>query len=100
MISITAVAQLIGHGTAPFTPVQWVNWGVVVLACCLATSVDVRCRRIPNKLTGPMMLTGIIWWLCVGGIGGLGDSLGGMGMASLMFASPTPPPPNSSNRKD
>ena len=62
-----------------------VGWGVVIAACCVATRIDVRCRRIPNKLTFPLLLGGLLWGLLVGGIGGLGQSLGGMIVAGLPF---------------
>jgi prepilin peptidase CpaA len=62
-----------------------VSWATVIAACCAATSVDVRCRRIPNKLTFPLLLAGLFWWLINGGLGGLGDSLGGMAIAGLPF---------------
>jgi len=71
--------------TSPFANLQWLNWAIVIIACCFAVKVDVRCRKIPNKLTGPMMLAGIIWWLITAGLGGLGDSFGGMAVAGLPF---------------
>ena len=62
-----------------------VKWGVVIAACCVAARIDVRWRRISNKLTFPLLATGILWWLVVGGIDGLGTSLGGMAVAGLPF---------------
>src|SRR5256885_1361252 len=62
-----------------------VKWGVVIAACCAAARIDVRCRRIPNKLTFPLLTSGLLCWLVVGGIEGLGTSLGGMAVAGLPF---------------
>jgi len=61
--------------------VQW----VVVIGCCIAAAVtDLRSRRIPNVLTGPMFLAGLAWSLAVGGWSGLGDSA----LAALVLAIP------------
>lgn len=61
------------------------NWAVVIAACCVATIIDVRCRRIPNKLTGPLLLAGYAWWTLVRGFDGLGEAFGGMLVAGLPF---------------
>jgi len=53
---------------------QALHWGVVI-ACCIAAAVsDLRSRRIPNLLTGPMFLAGLAWSMATGGLAGLGDS--------------------------
>jgi len=83
MWSTLAAATHVANEGTPL--VTLVTWAAVIGACCAATSVDVRCRRIPNKLTFPMLLAGLIWWLITGGISGLGDSLGGMAIAGLPF---------------
>src|SRR5687767_14629109 len=71
-----------GPGIDAFTAVIWM---VVIAGSFLAVTVDVRCRRIPNKLTLPLWAAGVTVWLITGGIGGLGDSLGGMAIAGLPF---------------
>jgi prepilin peptidase CpaA len=67
---------------ASFAAVAWI---VVIAASCVAVSVDVRFRRIPNKLTLPLWAGGLAVWLIQMGIGGLGESLGGMAIAGLPF---------------
>src|SRR5947207_5582683 len=62
-----------------------VKWVVVIAACCLASIIDVRVRRIPNQLTVPLFLSGLIFWLVAGGFEGLGQSLGGVAVAGLPF---------------
>ena len=65
--------------------VPMVNWIVVIAACCFAVVIDVQCRRIPNKLTFPLLFAGIIWSVIYGGASGLGQALGGMLIAGLPF---------------
>src|SRR5688500_16928648 len=62
-----------------------INWFVVISACCFAVSVDVRVRRIPNKLTFPLWLAGIVWWTATAQLSGLGETFGGMAIAGLPF---------------
>jgi prepilin peptidase CpaA len=38
-----------------------VSWGVPIAAAAVAAVSDVRHRRIPNLLTGPLLLAGILW---------------------------------------
>lgn len=52
-----------------------VVWAVAVVASAWAAWVDVRTHRIPNILTGPLWLGGIVWSTWVGGWMGLGESL-------------------------
>jgi prepilin peptidase CpaA len=65
--------------------VKVIGWAVVIAACCYAVTVDVRVRRIPNKLTFPLWLAGILFWLVTGGFAGLGEAFGGMAIAGLPF---------------
>jgi prepilin peptidase CpaA len=62
-----------------------INWAVVIAACCAAVSVDIRVRRIPNKLTFPLWLAGILWWVATSQLSGLGETFGGMAIAGLPF---------------
>src|SRR5439155_16769138 len=62
-----------------------VNWGVVIAACCCATVVDMRSRRIPNNLTLPLWAAGLAWSIITAGSAGLGESLWGMAIAGLPF---------------
>ena len=62
-----------------------IQWGVVIGASLVAALWDVRTRRIPNKLTGSLLVSGIAWHAWVGGLPGVGDSLLGCFVASLPF---------------
>lgn len=62
---------------------QWVQWAVVVGGSLAAAFTDVRGRRIPNWLTGPLLLSGLVWAFWIGGPGGLGESL--LGCVTLAF---------------
>ena len=65
-------------------PIPALQWGTVLGAALVAAFWDLRSRRIPNLLTGPLLLCG--WcqsvWLC--GAHGLLDSF----VASLLLATP------------
>jgi prepilin peptidase CpaA len=61
------------------------KWIVVIAACAGACTVDVRVRRIPNRLTVPLFLVGLLCSLIAGGWDGLGGSLGGVAVAGLPF---------------
>ena len=81
--------------------VSFVSWGVPIAAALVAACLDVRCRRIPNLLTGPLLLAGIAWGIATNGpsypfigllVAGLPYVLlwlvggGGAGDAKLMMA--------------
>lgn len=56
------------HGMLPL------QWGVVISASLVAAVIDLRERRIPNRLTGPLVLGGFVWAAVVGGPGGVADA--------------------------
>jgi len=62
-----------------------VQWGVVIGASLAAALWDVRSRRIPNALTGSLLLSGIAWNVWFGGLPGMADSLLGCFVAALPF---------------
>jgi len=62
---------------------QWVQWSVVVGVSLVAAFFDARRRRIPNRLTGPLLLSGLIWAVCVAGTAGLADALVGCMLMAL-----------------
>ena len=63
----------------------WVAPCVVVLTA-LATRADVRARKIPNHLTGPAMLLGLLSHMVLGGTEGfLGSALGLLVGGALLF---------------
>jgi prepilin peptidase CpaA len=61
-----------------------IHWGVVICCCLAAAITDIRSRRIPNVLTGPMFLGGVAFGFWYGGLSGLGDSA----LAALVLAIP------------
>jgi prepilin peptidase CpaA len=61
-----------------------VQWSVIVGCSLFAAITDLRSRRIPNALTGPMFLAGLIWSGYAGGLGGFGDAF----MAAIALAAP------------
>ena len=88
MLPLAAISHVLNDGTTDPSfgaTVTLVSWSVVICACVVATSVDVRVRKIPNKLTFPLWGAGLIFWLTLGGISGLWTSLGGMLVAGLPF---------------
>jgi len=52
-----------------------VQWTVVIAASAIAAATDLRRRRIPNWLTVPLVLGGIIWATSMAGLSGLAESL-------------------------
>ncbi len=62
-----------------------VQWGVVIGASLAAALWDLRTRRIPNGLTGPLWLTGIAWQSWLGGMPGVLDGLLGCLVAAVPF---------------
>lgn len=64
------------------------NWQVrlVCLVLIVAAYIDGKQLRVPNWLTFPMVLTGLVYSALVGGWSGLGDGLLGMvvGLACLL----------------
>ncbi len=72
-------------GYMPAALLHSVGWIVVISACLAAVRVDVRVRRIPNKLTFPLWAGGILWWLAIAGWSGIGETFGGMAVAGLPF---------------
>ncbi len=50
------------------------QWGVVIGASLVAAALDVRTRRIPNALCGPLLVAGLIWSAWSGGVEGLGKA--------------------------
>lgn len=61
-----------------------VQWSVVLAACAVATFYDVSRRKIPNLLTAPLLLTGLLWSTWAAGSAGLADSAA----ACLLLAAP------------
>ena len=51
-----------------------VQWGTVLGASLAAAITDARSRRIPNWLTGPLLLGGLVHAALVGGLAGVLDA--------------------------
>jgi len=66
------------------TSTPLLQWGVVIGASTVAAVWDSLRHRIPNLLTGPLFLSGLIWATCVGGLDGAGESL----LACVILAGP------------
>jgi prepilin peptidase CpaA len=71
-------------GTLFHHPLPLLQWGVVLAAALLAALTDVRHRRIPNLLTGPVLVGGLGVAAALGGWAALGDAL----LASCIMALP------------
>ncbi|MEX0655092.1 MAG: A24 family peptidase [Phycisphaeraceae bacterium] len=61
-----------------------VPWLVTIGASATAVVYDLRGRRIPNRLTFPLLAGGLIWAGVVHGLGGAGIAL----LAALLMMSP------------
>lgn len=62
----------------------WI-WILMVLACAVASYTDVTSTRIPNWLSLPILLVGILHAVWTGGLEGLLDGLGGAAIAGGLF---------------
>lgn len=60
------------------------QWSAVIGASLIGAWTDWRTMRIPNRLTGPVFLLGLVWAGCLRGFGGLADSL----LGCLIMAGP------------
>ncbi len=60
------------------------RWGIVIAASLIAAGYDLRARRIPNILTFPLALTGMLFATWHNGIAGLADAMG----AGVLLALP------------
>ena len=60
------------------------EWAVVIAITVVACATDIRSRRVPNMLTGPAWILGLVWAFSQGGWTGLGDGFA----ASLILALP------------
>jgi prepilin peptidase CpaA len=63
-------------------------WWANVIVLVVASGIDLRTRRIPNWLSIPFILSGMIVPAVAGGWAGLGTSFAGLGLALLLFGLP------------
>lgn len=61
------------------------QWGAVIAVSLVAAVIDARVRRIPNWLTGPFFLAGLIWAGCSSGLAGVFDALGAAVLLALPY---------------
>jgi len=66
------------------TNLPLLQWGVVIGASTVGAVWDVLQHRIPNLLTGPLFITGLVWAVWMGGLGGAGEAL----VACAVMAAP------------
>jgi len=59
------------------------QWGAVISAALGAMMYDVDCRRIPNRLTGPVLAAGAIWAAWLAGPAGVADAACGAVIMAL-----------------
>lgn len=61
------------------------RWGVVIGVSLVAAVCDLRTRRIPNALTIPLLLVGLIRAAWLGGLSGLAEAVGTCILLALPF---------------
>lgn len=62
-----------------------IQWGAVIGASLAGAISDVRVQRIPNRLTFPVLVTGMVWATWTGGVTGLLESISGCVLLGLPF---------------
>ncbi len=66
-------------------PAQPLLWGVAICSSLIAAALDVYSRRIPNYLTGAVLLGGLVWSWAAVGWGGLADAAAGCLLLMFLF---------------
>lgn len=61
------------------------QWGVVIGASLLAALGDLKEKRIPNALTFPVLVAGLLWSAWFGGFSGLVESAGATALLALPY---------------
>jgi prepilin peptidase CpaA len=61
------------------------QWGIVIGASLVAAGCDLRTRRIPNALTLPLLVAGLIWAIWFGGLSGLAEAVGACILLALPY---------------
>jgi Flp pilus assembly protein protease CpaA len=62
-----------------------IQWGVVIGASLAAAIWDMRTRRIPNALTGPLLAVGLLYAGWYGGMDALGRAAGACALLAMPF---------------
>lgn len=61
------------------------QWGVVIGASLGGAVMDLRTRRIPNALCGPLLVAGLLWSIWYGGVEGLGKAVAACILLAMPF---------------
>ena len=61
------------------------QWGIVIGASLVAAGCDLRTRRIPNVLTFPLLVIGLIWAIWHGGLLSLAEAAGACILLALPY---------------
>ena len=61
------------------------QWGVVIGASLVAALGDLKEKRIPNALTFPVLIIGLIWSAWFGGLAGLAEAAGACALLALPY---------------
>ena len=61
------------------------QWGVIISASLVSAIWDVRSRRIPNMITFPLLLAGLIWATWHGGLSSLAEAAGACVLLALPY---------------
>jgi prepilin peptidase CpaA len=67
------------------TKITAIQWGVVICVSLIAAVMDVKNRRIPNWLTGPLFIGGLIFSAVNGGFNGFIEALAAGVLLALPF---------------
>ena len=62
-----------------------VQWTIAIGAALAGAIWDLSTRRIPNLLTGPVLLAGLAWASWIGGLAGLADATVGCLLLALPY---------------
>ena len=61
------------------------QWGVIIGASLVAATFDLRTRRVPNTITGPLLLAGLIQAAWINGLSGLVEAIGACVLLAMPF---------------
>lgn len=65
--------------------IQVIYAALAAVSACIACVFDIRDRRIPNRLTGPALLIGLLAHTCFAGWRGLADAVAAAALAGFIF---------------
>lgn len=61
------------------------QWGVVIGSSLVAAGFDMRQGRIPNALTFPLLIVGLVFTTWLGGLAGLIEAIGACALLALPY---------------